>query len=155
MSLAGSKDLELNTDFPFTLKVIKIFSIGYALFRFPLIWSIGLLFAAVMEILCLLRLAGMSAGSWLVILSVISIGIMMALLIATPTIQTIFSAPSTAFHRFNLNGREVLAKIRREIPSADEFKQLSPEDKEKMVERIRSILLNDSSDSSTENSSTG
>jgi hypothetical protein len=144
ISAVSSDDID--TDLRFVLRLIKVASRGVAIF-IPVAWSIVLLFSGVTEILCFLYLAGAYTSSSLVLLAIIAIAMMILLLVIAPMVQTVYTAPSTPYHGFRT--KKILTKIRDEIPIGPEFLQLSAEEQEKNVKRIKSILADDSSDDPT------
>jgi hypothetical protein len=142
VSVASSDDSEL-ANLQFLLRLIKVMPRGYAVFV-PIIWSMALLFSGITEVPCFLYLASVYTSSSLILLVIIAIAMMMLLLIITPIVQTVYAARSTPYQGFRT--KEILARIRSEIPSGREFRQLSTEEQKKKVERIMSIISNDSSD---------
>jgi hypothetical protein len=139
--LVSDENLEQSDHFRSTLVLIKLVSGGYAIFA-PIVWSIALLYSAVIEVLCLLYLVGVYTDSALIILSIIAVAVMIAPLAIFPIIQAIFFTQSSVFRK--LNAKHISAQIRQEVPSADEFRQLSVEDQKKKVERIKSMIFDTS-----------
>ena len=126
---------------------LKLTSGDFFISLLPVIWSMTLLSSAVVEVFCLLYLAGVHFESSTALLIVIAISILMTLLIITPIIQAVFIAPSVAYHEFDAEAMNALCpEFRHEIPVAA-LPAIDVENKRKQVERIKSIILSDTSDS--------
>lgn len=127
---------------------LKLMPSGSVIYFLPIAWSISLLAAAAIEALSFLYLAGaLLKGPWVVIFVAV-ISSLMILLIVTPIIQTLIVAPESGSGRVRRRmTRELYERIQRAIPDVQHFEQLSPEERRKVHDRVKSIIESDISDS--------
>jgi hypothetical protein len=114
----------------------------------PSIWTLALLLSAVAEISCFLYLAGWNVGPLLALYCIIVIGILSALLIITPILQTTGVAREAGYRKFQ--GEEIkdlFVRIHRALPTEEALLRLSHEDREKEIRRLKSIVSDYTSDS--------
>jgi hypothetical protein len=144
-------DYEKNRARPNVLKQIiwairtaPIDGLGYAL---PLIWSIVLLYSTIIEIICLVYLAGQPVvpSSGPPIFCIVSIAILMVLLIITPIAQTLIIAPQTAIDQtIRMLNADIGRRVLRELGDSKLFYELPEEEKKRRIERAKSIFMNES-----------
>jgi hypothetical protein len=115
-------------------------------FILPWAWFMVLIFACVCEVLCLLSLAGVQLQpTALIVYSVIAVGSMVALLIVTPAVRTLFVAPIIGFNEFirtmsEKPDRDLLESLLQSLPRAAEMDLVNSDNANAWAERIKSIL---------------